>query len=403
MVFMKPFTMGWRGDTTRTLAIARGFVERGWRVELLAGSALPEGTGGVDVDSAFPGAVHRVGLARQPAPTRWPKALQVLWNRALYVPLHRRWAEVAAAEVRRRRDGQAPPTVVCAYTVHGDLQAVGCALNLAEAYGIPWAWELRDPYPSVTGQRPDPASRAIFQRVLRGRGRIITTTNALARRLEATYPELTGRCAAVHHCFTGEPTTVPSSAPIGALELLHAGTLYAESGRSAVPLIQALGHLLHRRPEARGRVRLTLVGAGRGGAEAAAAAHALGIADHLRVLPDVPPAEAQRLMAEASILVLIKHASRAYDMQIPGKLFTYLSMGKPILALAHEGETTDIARRSGLARIAPPDDPSAILARLTDYWDHRATLGTLCTPEWSYIRQFSQAAMLERLESILRP
>ena len=403
MVFMKPFTMGWRGDTTRTLAIARGLVERGWRVELLAGPLLPEGTGGADVDAAFPGPIHRIDLARQPARTSWPKAIQVLWNRALYLPLHRRWSDIAAAEIGRRRGGAPPPTVVCAYTVHNDLQAVGCALNLAEAYRIPWAWELRDPYPSVSGQGPDRASCAIFRRALAGSGTIITTTEALARQLEATHPELRGRCATVHHCFEGQPAAAVRGAPSAGLELLHAGTLYARRGRSAIPFVRALGLLLDRRPEARDRLRLTLLGPGNGAAEASAAARRLGIADHLRVLPDVPPDQAQRLMAEASVLVLIKHASSAYDMQIPGKLFTYLSMGKPILALAHEGETADIAQRSGLAHLAAPDAPNAILAHLVEYWDHRDDLGALCTPDWTYIRQFSQSAMLDRLESILRP
>lgn len=403
MVCLKPFMMGWRGDTARTLAIARGLGARGWRVELLAGPVLPEGTGGVDADAAFPGPVHRIGLPRHPAPGRWPKAARVLWNRVRYLPHHRRWEQTAAAEALRRRRHEPPPTVVCAYTFHNDLQAVGCAMRLAEAYGAPWVWELRDPYPSVGGQPPDPASRAIFRRVLRGTGRLITTTETLARHLEATHPELAGRCAAVHHCFEEGPAQPPPASPSDTLELLHAGTLYAESHRSAVPLVRALGMLLDRRPEARGRVRLTLLGAGTGGDEASGTADALGIADHLRVLPAAPPEEARRLMAEASVLVLIKHVSRAYDMQIPGKLFQYLGAGRPILALAPEGEAAEIARRSGLARSAPPDDPDAILARLTEYWDHRNALATVCAPNWPYIRQFSQDAMLDRLEVVLRP
>lgn len=403
MVFMWPFMMGWRGDTARTLTIAQGLVSRGWEVELLAGPILPEGAAAADIDPHFPGPVHRVDLPLGPAPARWPKAAQTLWNCVNYLPVHRRWAQIAAREYQRRTQGESPPSVVCAYTIHDDLQAVGCALHLSKAFGIPWAWELRDPYPSVTGKRPDPASRAIFGRVLKGSGRLITTTEALARHLEATHPNLSGRCATVHHCFTNLPQRRPAANAGEVLEFLHAGTLYSNRCRSAAPLVRALGFLLDQRPEARGRVRLTLLGPGKGAEEPLAMATSLGIADHLRVLPTMPPGEAQQLMGQASVLVVIKHASPAYDMQIPGKLFQYLGAGRPILVLAHESEAAEIARRSGLGRIAPPDDPSAIATALQEYWDDRHSLEARYAPDRDYIQRFSCDAMLDRLESILRP
>jgi len=42
------------------------------------------------------------------------------------------------------------------------------------------------------------------------------------------------------------------------------------------------------------------------------------------------------------------------DVQVPGKIYEYLYLGKPVLALAHEGATADFVRENDLGYVAEP-------------------------------------------------
>jgi hypothetical protein len=60
----------------------------------------------------------------------------------------------------------------------------------------------------------------------------------------------------------------------------------------------------------------------------------------LELRPSVPRSQAQRLMEEADGLLLVQPQS---DTQVPGKLFEYICIGRPILAL--------VPRSSGVEQI----------------------------------------------------
>ena len=73
----------------------------------------------------------------------------------------------------------------------------------------------------------------------------------------------------------------------------------------------------------------------------------------------VPREEILLVLAQADALLLSLAQGRLFEMTIPSKTQTYLAMGRPIIA-AIAGETAELLRQSGAARIVPPQDAPAL-------------------------------------------
>jgi glycosyltransferase involved in cell wall biosynthesis len=138
----------------------------------------------------------------------------------------------------------------------------------------------------------------------------------------------------------------------GRFTMLHAGSLYG--GRKPTALLAALAALRDRGViDARsfcfrqiGRVALS-------GFDMAQERNRLGLQEIVEILPSMPRRDILREMISASCLLLLQPGT---TVSIPGKLFEYLTAGRPLLALAEEGETSDIVRESGQGVAVLPDD-----------------------------------------------
>jgi glycosyltransferase involved in cell wall biosynthesis len=142
----------------------------------------------------------------------------------------------------------------------------------------------------------------------------------------------------------------------GRFTMLHAGSLYG--GRKPTALFAALAALRGRGViDARsfcfrqiGRVALS-------GFDMAEERDRLRLQGMVEMLPALPRRDILREMISASCLLLLQPGT---TVSIPGKLFEYVTAGRPILALAEEGETSDIVRESGRGIAVVPDDQPQI-------------------------------------------
>ena len=76
------------------------------------------------------------------------------------------------------------------------------------------------------------------------------------------------------------------------------------------------------------------------------------------------------------ILLLIKHVNPDYDGIVPGKLFEYIGVQRPILALVPDGEARDHIERLRKGVVAAQDDIEAIAIKIGDLYGRYET-GTL--------------------------
>jgi glycosyltransferase involved in cell wall biosynthesis len=145
--------------------------------------------------------------------------------------------------------------------------------------------------------------------------------------------------------------------------LTHAGALYGR--RDPRPLIRAIALLRDRGTLTPGTFRLQLVGKVDAAWQVEALLALLNLDDYVCLIPAVPHAESLKYLMRSQVLILLQPDA---PLQIPGKLFEYVYLQKPILALAGEGATADLIRQHALGKVVAPEDCAAIAAAVASLY-----------------------------------
>ena len=89
-----------------------------------------------------------------------------------------------------------------------------------------------------------------------------------------------------------------------------------------------------------------------------------------RTLP-VTHNESLRILAESHVLVVIQPDT---ILQVPAKLYEYVGLQRPILALAEDGAVARVVRDGGFGLVASPTNLDSIAEALTDLYRRHGTL-----------------------------
>lgn len=158
----------------------------------------------------------------------------------------------------------------------------------------------------------------------------------------------------------------PVRRPSDRFVLLHAGSLYG--GRTPAPLLEALSEAIRDGDIDPQGVRVRFLGPNALD-DTHATCERLGLGGVVEFVPRVPREEGLLAMASASCLLLLQPG---HSVSVPGKLYEYIATGRPIFAIAEEGETADVVRRTGFGVSVPPANRGAI----------RDALVALCRQGW---------------------
>jgi glycosyltransferase involved in cell wall biosynthesis len=143
--------------------------------------------------------------------------------------------------------------------------------------------------------------------------------------------------------------------------VVHSGALYY--GRSLTDFLMAAQRLCSANAAFAERFRLRLLGSLDAGARAEIEQSA--IREHVEIVGQVSHAESLAAMRRANVLLLVANTTPGAEATVPGKLFEYLAVGRPVLAIAPtESSTADVLRVSGGGTLAPSGDVSAIACAL---------------------------------------
>jgi glycosyltransferase involved in cell wall biosynthesis len=277
------------------------------------------------------------------------------------------------------------------------------ALHLSAIAGLPWVADFRDPWMNLhLLPCPSPLHRRIHRRLEKrvcARASVVVTATPWHRDLILkSYPAM----APVELIRNGyDPAEIDRLAgfapPSDVFQIVHAGMLTQK--RSAAIFLEALKAFLDEVPGARERCRVVFLGPRE--SENDAAAGALGLADVVSFRDTVSHAEALKIERSSHVLVLIKNNDPLYDGVVPGKLYEYIGVGRPILALAPEGDAAAIVRAHGRGEVAPPGDVGKIAAAIeTLYRKYRA--GTLDTEyDLSPVSEFRRDVLAAKLAGLL--
>jgi glycosyltransferase involved in cell wall biosynthesis len=223
---------------------------------------------------------------------------------------------------------------------------------LSRRKGLPWIADYRDPL----GGNPvfnhiSSFTKSAYRKAegifVRSADFTIANTDAVQDNLRRMYPDRAERIELIWNGFDPEEriAALPVSSA-GRKIVAHVGDLYG--GRNVSPILESLRRLIDARKLDADRFQILLVGPAVEGSipgpeliELAAQRGWLKIEPHR-----IPQSAACRVIQTADALLLVQPQSA---IQVPGKLFEYLQIGRPILAFVPEDSSVErILEKSGV-------------------------------------------------------
>jgi glycosyltransferase involved in cell wall biosynthesis len=273
---------------------------------------------------------------------------------------------------------------------------------LRRQYGLPWLADFRDPWvtnlPITHWTMRLRFLRGLEAKVMRDANVLIANTPLNQRGWADAYPASAGKIVTITNGFDPERFAAASPYALGEkVTILHAGELYHQ--RDPRPLLNAL-HQIRAADSAFPGVVVFLGRQTAGMFDFDQEIRSRDLGDVVRLVDQVPYAEALERMMRADILLLVN--SPDFRVGVPAKLYEYLGAGRPILALAEpESDVAWVLRESGvLHRIAPPRDVSAIKQALLEL-TREVQAGASAVPNREALQQFTRERMAQKFAEAL--
>ena len=302
------------------------------------------------------------------------------------------------------------------YSTYPPASAHLVALIAKQLSGAPWVADFRD---SWTTDPLDPdllfhhpyrlqLERKLESAVVRTADAIITSTTVAAECLKQAHPDCAERIHVITNGFDPEDvvddTDPPASGGARPLHLVHTGSFSASHPwRSPRGLLEGVRLLIEADPVWSLRLKVTLVGH-LTSAEASDAAK-LTSSGIVQTVEEADRAESLRFQQQGDVLLLVDHPRPWPASNLPHKLFEYLALKRPILALCTAGMVADTIAELKAGVCVAPDDPGAI-AQAVERLYHAFASGTLqhhaCTaPLNRFHRRFLTQQLAQRFDEVL--
>jgi glycosyltransferase involved in cell wall biosynthesis len=231
--------------------------------------------------------------------------------------------------------------------------------------GIPWVADFRDPWIGNSFARPLGAPhrrlRAGLERwIVSGADRSVFATERMRDRYASRYPTLADRFAVIPNGYDLAdlaPARVAAAAEAsvddGLFHLVYAGSLYGADELAL--LLDGVEALRRRRPELGNRLRVELIGWLNADNQDLAARRLPGLEPLVRHLDFMPRSEALARVARADAGLLLMADAPGRDQVVGSKLYEYIGLDKPVLAVAPPGEARSTLEGLDWGVLADPD------------------------------------------------
>lgn len=290
----------------------------------------------------------------------------------------------------------------------GPMCQTWAALFGARGTGVPVVFDFRDLwtaapeyYTSVRAYRIGrPAfwfDRAVERWALRRADWFVANHEHMRETLERLEPRAVGRVTVIPNGYEDDDfVALRSPTDDAAAGGRHSEVVVRSMGTTYIYTAKALLDACERLPAEVGRrLRVELIGPWYDLVEQLERAERSPV---VHVLPPMPHAEALGRMAEADVLLFLLRDMPGIDDMIPARLYEYLRLGKPILAVAPDGAAKELVERNGGLVVHPADVEA--LARALD----RIADGELpgrADPSSAEVKSFSRASQALRLGEVL--
>ncbi|HEX5132398.1 MAG TPA: glycosyltransferase [Candidatus Krumholzibacteria bacterium] len=401
------------GGVYRPLSFVRYLPANGWRVTVIAprGDAfwirdesllerIPADTRVIRTETWSGQAVlRRGGAVRQSRSSQGFGALRRLGATVMMPDTYVGWYPFALRAAMRELRGGGYDAI---YSTSPPESAHLVGATLHRRTRLPWVADFRDPWMNLhLMDVPSPLHAAFHRRLERmvcRQAELVATTAWSERLLRCAWQA--ARVTRISNGYDGEEMAAVASVqpPAGGpMRIVHAGMLTLR--RSAVPFLEALRALQDRRPDARGNIDVEFAGAREDENDRAAAR--LGLTDCVRFVDTVAHTDMLRRERAAHILLLIKHADPRYNGLVPGKLYEYIGLRRPVLALVPPGEALELVRSLRRGETVDPADAAAISRVLEHLYDLHRAGGLDAAFDLSEQPQLERSRLAARLGAVL--
>jgi len=382
--------------TQRPLSIARHAVASGWRVTVITRDGSQERGDWDPADPSLHDHFEHVREVRIPVP-EGSNAGQMIApidgeNDPWLVAVAQKIAEVNQADKIDHVLVTMPPYGMASLAgmVKSSLPDTPVSVDLRD----PWAFDGVYAYPNKSAWRQNIQA---MRKTVQGVDGLVVNTPEAAKKVMKTFEDVQAErvCVVTNgyepDLFEGSMPSMPEGYVENDLHLVHVGTLHSRAvmrnrglvgwlrrlktyraerldmtGRTALPILQAIGRL--RKLAHPGIERLKLVLVGLDDAATRQIAEESGCADQILMTGYMPHDQAVAWLRWAQCLFLPLHGlpDSERSLIVPGKTYEYLASQTPILGALPQGDVRQFLEESERAFIAPPCDVDQIAARLSE-------------------------------------
>jgi len=234
--------------------------------------------------------------------------------------------------------------------------------RIAKRIRVPWVADFRDPWIGNAFARRLPAPHQAMQRrlerwIVETATLVVLATERMREQYAERYPERADTFVHVPNGYDPADLEVgaadpPPHAEAGTFRIVYAGSVYGE--RELAVFLDGVELLLARRPELRSRLRVEFVGWLSAANEAIARRRLPPLDPVVRHLGFVPRTEAiaRQRGADAGMVLLSDVGDRS--LFATSKLYEYLGLDLPILAIVPPGEVRTILAELDWGVVADP-------------------------------------------------
>ncbi len=314
------------------------------------------------------------------------------------------WALARSIYIARREAAE----VIYTTSPPNSSQVLG--LLLKRILKKPWVADFRDPWTDGIRRKQAYVNNRLRQRleeswesaVVEQADHFIVSTEKNKEQFLTKYPFLGSKLSVLTNGF--DPADFGAVSP--KRKLLRKGdfnltlTGNVETMFDAIPFFQAVKELLSESAEISSHLRINFVGTKKGKYDSYIQEN--NLERHINYVGYVSHADSVQYLAESDVLFFCQIPEyESASVKLPGKLFEYLHMRKPILALTLLGVTTELLERAGLGVAVNPNDVGGMKRALYSLYRQWRQEQWQIAPDDEFIRSFDRVKHTERLAMIL--
>jgi hypothetical protein len=259
------------------------------------------------------------------------------------------------------------------------------------------SWTDNQPYEYIIREKIE---KSIERRVLKRSKAVINMSSGDVDRLLARMPDFPRE--KLHVVTNGynerdfadcRETATTSNGP---LTMLYVGTMYAHSGDSTAAALKILAGKGYTAAD----FELTVIGFADQSFETLVDEYGVGgmVVNRGFLNHDDLMKEYHRY----DVMYLLTGGTAYYHRgALPGKIFEYMRLGRPILHVGIEGTTHDMLKPCGLEIFAPLDDPAEIAARMKALLEQKRASTLAATPNRPYIQSYEWRHLAQTMDDII--